>query len=709
MQEPTFEQLAAEAAAGLRGDRELYLDITQELRSHLDDKADAYARQGNSTEESIALARRAFGSPLEMAAELLRANRGRLRWRAAARLFLGALVVPVSLLLALYVGYGRFARLQAMTLSLLTKWDGAGRGAAELPSLPFFSVERPAETRGIPAASDTAGLYAYWQAHAQDSDGYVMYACYAALGSLLDKASYVETMRRGERIEPDNALYNILLAQDYLTQGIVEQGATKRRPLTPSTDRVVNHRLMEAGVTELRKAVWKPYLRSYQGQIARKHLNALPPPLLTEDYLYQIDIMASNVFPNFARYRDLARRIPACARVLLREGRAAEAEAVLDCWRPLTALVADEPQNTIIIQSLVARAVGSMLAVQVAPIYDRLGKQAKAEDARATARRLQQMHDRWRNGAGARGDEFQQAVTQHGARTAGFLYPVFGNIIPSVRELTPGRMHEHVMIEEIAVNAVLSLLALLLIGTLTQGFLWHFRLRGSDAVPLLLLPTAKQLARALLLGVIVPLAAYWLYSRLPTIGGREYGWFSEMWPRFVIELFLLAVVLLWLPAHLVRRSIRHRCDDLEIALPGKREEIVAGWQVRGAVFAALLLAAPSLVIPGDVSPILRIAGVALAVVIAAMVVRAVGRRRSVHGLYYGTVARSLVPVYALTIMTLVLLAQPWLLYQEASWLRRDTLIFGAVADRQGDVSLTALEIRAAREYDRLLMEALRKQ
>ena len=55
-------------------------------------------------------------------------------------------------------------------------------------------------------------------------------------------------------------------------------------------------------------------------------------------------------------------------------------------------------------------------------------------------------------------------------------------------------------------------------------------------------------------------------------------------------------------------------------------------------------------------------------------------RRREYGVYYGTLARSLAPVYAWTIILLMLLAQPWLLHSEASWLRKDTLEFGYTAN-----------------------------
>jgi hypothetical protein len=99
-----FDKLAEQAASGLKGDRELYLDVKQELRSHLEEKAEKFANEGHAEDESAELAKKSFGSPLDVAADILDANKRRMKLRALFRLAFGALVVPVAILLALHLG-----------------------------------------------------------------------------------------------------------------------------------------------------------------------------------------------------------------------------------------------------------------------------------------------------------------------------------------------------------------------------------------------------------------------------------------------------------------------------------------------------------------------------------------------------------------------------------------------------------------------------
>lgn len=269
------------------------------------------------------------------------------------------------------------------------------------------------------------------------------------------------------------------------------------------------------------------------------------------------------------------------------------------------------------------------------------------------------------------------------------------------------RMHEHVLAEEIAIDVTLILFTLLLLGTILQGAAWLYELRRAAAIPLLLMPPAREMARALLLGLVLPLVIYWLYSRLPVIGGREFGWASGMWPRFAAELSVLVILLLWLPAHFIRGYIRRRCDELGIAMPTMREEAKIGWRVRGAVFVGVVLAALVIFIPGDISPFIRVAGMLLVAGIVCAASWPAAKRRRSHGLYYGTLARSLAPVYAFSIIIISLLAQPWLLYNEAQWLRRDTIFLGQLANPHTlSAGCNSIENQATADLSRMTLQAL---
>jgi len=265
-------------------------------------------------------------------------------------------------------------------------------------------------------------------------------------------------------------------------------------------------------------------------------------------------------------------------------------------------------------------------------------------------------------------------------------------------------MADHVMAEELFTYILMSVLVLALLGTLLQGAIWHYRLRQSASVPLLLMPPAKEVLCALLLGIALPMAVYWAYSRLPGIGGREFGWLSGMRTRFIVELCVLGIIMLWLPAHIIRGYIRRRCMELDIELPGRKEESSAGWKVRGAALTALIFASIAILLPADTGPVLR---TCLAIAIIALLYRYARGEHGGHSLYYGTLAKSLAPVYAVAVIFISLTVQPWLLYNEAHWLRQDKMIYGYLANPHNISAFTAPEAKSTQRLNELIREALK--
>ena len=122
-----------------------------------------------------------------------------------------------------------------------------------------------------------------------------------------------------------------------------------------------DRRLFELGIAELQRAVRKPYFHCYRMAVLNKKLHAMPVPRYTEDYLQQLMLAASEPMPEFAHYRELARKIPGCARALLAEGRRSEAEAVMDCWKPYARLLVQDDTNVALIRALVARSIANVI------------------------------------------------------------------------------------------------------------------------------------------------------------------------------------------------------------------------------------------------------------------------------------------------------------------------------------------------------------
>lgn len=685
MQEPSFEQLAADAAAGLHADRELFLDVKQELYTHLEEKASSFTRQGKSEAESVELARKAFGSPLDVAAELLDANRRKMKLRSLLRVTFGALIVPLAILLALYVEYGRFARSQ----ELMVKTSLITYAPDRWPTVPLFkppALPAAAEVHQLKGSTDNVeNLRRYWESHRRQADGYIYYAYYAIYLDSSDGPAYVRAMRFGEKIEPHNALYNVLLAEYYLGHGL-EKATDGTAVSYGPTYRVSDRQAFESGIAEYRAAAQKPYLREYVNTILRKKLSTLPHLVYAEDEILPLQV--KNETDNPLRYKaGIAHQIIACACILIAEKRTAEAMTVMDLWQPYIKLLVTDTDASQVNMSI-AMAYGVIGSRESVAVYTRLGALHKAQQARILAGRFERVHEIFQAEHNeAQKKQLEMQLHDHADLDSALILPSLENRINEAA-LQPGRMADHVKNEERLVQLVLILLALALIATLLQGAFWLYHLRGSSAIPLLLMPKAWTIMRALLLGILLPLLIYWCYSRLPVIGGREYGWLSSMQPRFIAELLILGFLLLWLPAQLLRKGIRQRCEDLGLVVPNKKEELIIRIMHTVIVTVCLLtltissfpvFLTPSLITIGGYlpanslpSPII-ITGVILIIGLCIVAIRYTHKKRQLYGLYYGTVARSLAPVYAFSMLLLSLTAQPWLLYNEVHWVQQDTL------------------------------------
>ena len=126
----------------------------------------------------------------------------------------------------------------------------------------------------------------------------------------------------------------------------------------------------------------------------------------------------------------------------------------------------------------------------------------------------------------------------------------------------------------------------------------------------------------------MPLALYVVYSRFTGLAGRDFAFVANPW-RFVLELAGVGVFMLISSVWLSLRHVRRRCRALGVPVPPSL------WKENKAWLAVW---------------------------------------RSDYGLYLGTAARSLIPAYAVAILLLGGVVQPWLAHEETRWLRADPLI-----------------------------------
>ncbi len=244
-----------------------------------------------------------------------------------------------------------------------------------------------------------------------------------------------------------------------------------------------------------------------------------------------------------------------------------------------------------------------------------------------------------------------------------------------------GGSHEHQWL-----RLVVELLVLLFLGALIASKRWRTAPEASPP-PILLLPSWRTAARILGLGVLLPLLAFYVYARLSGLAGREYSVY-HLWPRFLLEIVLLTVTILAATISAAGRAIRERCGSLGVPVPGRtgRDYRAVLWTALGALWAmCLALRGEYAATPAAIGATLVIA-FAIGYGVALFVRLRFGSER--HVLYYGTLARSLVPVFAAAAILVAAVAHPYLARSEAGLVQADPFMAvepGTFSEIEADV------------------------
>jgi hypothetical protein len=555
------KQMIVDATAGLRHDPELQLDVQKELRTHLEQAAEDFRAEG--CEDAEEQARKTFGSPLELAAELLNGNRRRMRLRALARLFVQALLVPLAVLLSLYLGYGGLARLAVLMDPYLIYYNGGPQPLKiSLPSPPgsLFPSQKEIDVQ-VDALSKTQGRDGYnehlrllWEQHKNDPDAREYYSYYAGFFNMIrhprirlrtftavnNRAVPVPTprttptpmntaegkaftrfeaeMRLGEQVDPDNALYHFKLADAYFHGAMLAQ-AEKTQPLQPgdSLDDLYDPQLLDRGVVELRAMLQKPVLTTSTLAMIRRRDASLPPVKLSESYLLHSTNVVSELYPIFAQERSLARQIPGCIRLLIVQGRMEEANDLLENWWRYPEQLTRGSDS--LLNLLVVDAITRMLGKEIANIDQSLGRTAEEARVRRDIMRLNAAIEaqklKIRTGGVSKSD-----LQRHGPFMVNRYSVITIENYLSVAEMRPGRLYEYTMLEQFGASMVMLLLAVSMLVAAVTSFVWLRRLRERGAVPLLLLPSWRQSARIILLGLVCRWRCMCCIHGCPSAGGN---------------------------------------------------------------------------------------------------------------------------------------------------------------------------------------------
>ena len=167
-------------AAGLKDDPELMLDVKEEIKSHLEDSCESLKHDGKNDDESFDMAVKEFGPSVDIGQDIINANRKRMKFRGIVKLAFRMVIVPLSVILALYVSLSR------------------------INNIKYF---RMLETGSEVKKEDAKAL---WLSEPENKIYHGNYITDLIAGNEISKIK-VE-MPAAEKFEPGNARYNYILA-----------------------------------------------------------------------------------------------------------------------------------------------------------------------------------------------------------------------------------------------------------------------------------------------------------------------------------------------------------------------------------------------------------------------------------------------------------------------------------------------------------------
>jgi hypothetical protein len=511
-----------------------------------------------------------------------------------------------------------------------------------------------------------------------------------------ERQPLLAALERATEIDPANARY------DYLRAAILMQGACevqsesgekgpdgKRGPETLTWE-IKDRARLDQAMAHLQSGLRKPEFRRYGREMLALKLAAMGSAARLLPRIERIALCASALLPDLAKLRDLARVAYLYGDTLVKEGRSAEARPYLDAWRTLTVQL--NADSWTLIDCLVVTAIANSIPERSAQTYERLGLVADAARSRRQGERLGGPGEEWRNRRNdpalkASNLEREQEMMLYAGVLTSMLMPAL-NEWPARSEYDASRRLEYVVAMQAGVALLSAALLVAMLVCLAISLRWRFA-RGGAAIPILLVPDGRRALRILLLGVGLPLALFAGVTLFVPISGQCYSVRCGL-HKVLAEFVLVTIAVLALPTWLAAREARRRCAELGIA-GGARTWL---WLPIPLLLCALALAAIWCVPPTATDPfsagiaVASVAGVILLVTafVAALLLLLANPK---HGLYAGSVARSLIPLFAAAMILLCVSTRPWLLRAERRYIETDTLLMVG----PNDIGFSRLENR----------------
>lgn len=488
-----FDEVVDRLTHRLRIDPELHMDVAAELRTHLEEAEAEFVESGRSPEQAASDAVRALGDVDQLADMLWQANRRRIRLRGVAKWAARVTLLPAALAATALLGLGMPGTLREVGWMLSgfapTVQAGIPQGIRRrmTPEQRFLFEGDPQARTPLERARSIADRFP------DDPVCYGYYvACYMSRPGVAGAGALAETpavLRRGERIDPDNAFHNVLKAavlfetssRQTTDERVFETVDPRGQPATKrgmTRVEVTDPERFAEALAEVGKALPKPRCTSRAIDMSVRQAEALPVGSRLRDRLLYVSHLAGALMAGTAEVRRVCRTLGARAVAQAEAGRSDEARELVRQAELLGAKYGADAQC--LLELLVGQAARWSAIECSALAFAASDRPDEAAAAREVLRADKKFFHELRTS--------DRPMDEQLFRGAGILHRMLLPAVPGYRpELEPMRSAERALASQYVLSAVLALLVLgaLVAGAVTLVNL--VRLRGRPDRPKLLI------------------------------------------------------------------------------------------------------------------------------------------------------------------------------------------------------------------------------
>ena len=513
--------------------------------------------------------------------------------------------------------------------------------------------------------------------------------------SITENINYPKILKEGEKIDPNNSLYNVLLAYYYLNNEYISDKNIHK----DTKSQLVDKQLFDLGIKEIIKASQKPAFSTYKKDLNNQRLSILPEIRNTDEY-YHASAIAFPGFPGHSRLREFARRTDNAMKALIASGRKEETLIIAKSASNIIANMASDCNSFVDI--LVNQAISSIILRSARDTFKICGREdlAKQTQSKVTALKLisKDIQKDYKSGL----DEVED-----------FENPAysFRNYAKS-EELKPAAYVSFISKEKLKYTVIWLVVAIGLIWTILKAFYWHIATRRDEKKAELLLLSANAYIRIFSLGFLLPTACYFAISRIIMASSWEKITLNHLM-TFNILAAIYGLCIYLIPVFMVGREVRRISIANGIEVPQVKAERVQKLKT----YSIALIYAIALFAAYKTSIAIKIAENkegALLIGLALVTIFGLGlwmlisliKERANHKSFFGTLCKTLVPIYTVLSLLLSIVIWPYLTNTETKFIKQDKVVFIHKEQNLGGINM--LEHRMVEKYKKQIIEVLER-